>query len=344
MAVESHDIVRIPILDEWVVQGLKYGQLSWTQTFNRMGKASPYKKIQNIALGKIAESAVFEYLNKSNIKFDLKGSTKWYEVDIDDLEIRNHQIDVKSNFVDKNSDYIKRKKIKSDAEAKLEWYLKCHALVPADQVASKNRGNSKMKKRFVFVFAEGTINSNSSKHIIHAFWDYRWLKKAEHKNYPHLGNLRISSLSSKTIELTIYGTTGINTAVIEKIKLQNGETLTKNSYHQVFAAYVSTGLPDNDLIIKSEDGLLTEVIKSKFSFTVDSNEKPIKVISNDWNSVDIQIDHCYIAGWIDKEEFLIISKEYPRYTKIFEQYQDTLTSNFACEVKDLEPISKIGDF
>ena len=89
MKVTPNDIKSVLVKDEWIMQGLKYGQLSWTQTFNRMGKASPYKKIQNITLGKIAESAVLDYLKNKKIKYTLKGSTKWYEIDIDDANYFN---------------------------------------------------------------------------------------------------------------------------------------------------------------------------------------------------------------------------------------------------------------
>ena len=342
MVLKTKDIVAINVLDKWISDGLKYGQLSWTQTFNRMGKSNPYKKIQNIAIGKIAEFSVQQYLMKNQVKFDLKGSTKWYEVDIDDLEINNFQIDVKSNFVDKNTNYIKKKNIGSQLENRLEWYGTCHALVPSDQVAAKNRGKNDMKKIYVFVFAEGTINPQSEKHIIHAFWDYRWLKKAEHKNSAHLGNLHLSSLSKEELRVTIYGTTEPKRGVIEKVTLVNGNATTKNSYHQIFAMYSERGLPDKPLKIESKSAKLTETIMPKLSFSVDSGTKPITVIENDWYSVDVQIEHCYIAGWIKKDDFLVISNEYPRYTKIFEQYQDTLTDNFACKIKELEPIAKIG--
>jgi hypothetical protein len=307
-----------------------------------MGKASPYKKIQNVVIGKIAENAILEYLKSAKIDFDLKGSTNWYEVDIDDLEINDVQIDVKSNFIDKNSNYIRRKRIDAKLESKLEWYLKCHALVPTDQVASKNRGSDKADKAYVFVFVEGTVESNSKKHVLHAFWDYRWIKRAEHKNAPHLGELNISSKSKRDLEFTIYGTSEPKKAVIEKIRLQNGVAVTTNSYHQVFAIYSDSGLPDSEIILKSKSSGLSEIIKPNISFDVDNSVKPLKLMTNNWNAVDVQIDFCYIAGWINKEDFLVLSKEYPRYTKIFEQYEDTLTSNFGCEVIKLEAISQIG--
>lgn len=343
MATQAHQIVRIKAKTDWIKQGLKYGALSWTDTFNRMGKPNPYKKILNILIGKVAENAVQEYLKESNILYDLKGSTKWYEIDIDDLEIHNYQIDVKSNFIDKNSAYIKRKKIDSKLEAKLQWFMKCHALVPTDQINAKNRGPNGMKKIYVFVFVEGTINNESDSHIMHAFWDYRWTKKAEHKNAAHLGRLHISTLSKQNVELTIYGTTSKHEAAIEKILIQNGQFTTVNSYHQVFSMYLNTGLPDSDIIVHAEDAQLIETIKPKISFSLDDSIKPVQIMSNDWNSVDIQIDYCYVAGWKTKEDFIVISKEYPRFTKVFEQYEDTLTNNFACDVKELEPISQIGN-
>ena len=210
MKVTPNDIKSVLVKDEWIMQGLKYGQLSWTQTFNRMGKASPYKKIQNITLGKIAESAVLDYLKNKKIKYTLKGSTKWYEIDIDDLEINNSQVDVKSYFIDNKSSYIRSKKIGIDNDAKLKWYSKCHALVPADQIASRTRGNPKMKKVFIFVFIEGTVNSNSNKHVMHAFWNYSWIKKAEQKDAAHLGVLEIVNKSSKPLHLVIYWTTEKN--------------------------------------------------------------------------------------------------------------------------------------
>jgi hypothetical protein len=343
MTVTPNDIKAISVKDEWIQQGLKYGQLSWTQTFNRMGKASPYKKIQNITLGKIAESAVLDYLKDKKIKYTLKGSTKWYEIDIDDLEINNSQIDVKSFFIDSNSSYIRSKKIENDLEAKLKWYSKCHALVPADQIASRTRGNPKMKKVFVFVFIEGTVNSNSNKNVMHAFWNYSWIKKAEQKDAPHLGKLEINNKSSKPLHLVIYGTTAKNTAVVENLVINPGKKKTNSSYHQVFSVYSKNGIPDGEVVINATNAGIVEIIKPIISFNVDNTVTPSNLLDNNWNALDLNIAKCFISGWLLKDDFIVISKEYPRYTKIFEQYQDTLTSNFACRVTELENIDNIGN-
>ena len=343
MKVTPNDIKSVLVKDEWIMQGLKYGQLSWTQTFNRMGKASPYKKIQNITLGKIAESAVLDYLKNKKIKYTLKGSTKWYEIDIDDLEINNTQVDVKSYFIDNKSSYIRSKKIGIDNDAKLKWYSKCHALVPTDQIASRTRGNPKMKKVFIFVFIEGTVNSNSNKNVMHAFWDYSWIKKAEQKDAAHLGVLEIINKSSKPLHLVIYGTTEKNNAVVEDLIINPGRKKTNSSYHQVFSIYSKKGIPDGDVIINATTAGIIETIKPVLSFNVDNTVKPSNLIDNHWNTVDLDISNCYISGWLLKDDFIVISKEYPRYTKIFEQYQDTLTSNFACRITELENIDSIGN-
>jgi hypothetical protein len=306
-----------------------------------MGKSNPYKKIQNIAVGKIAEIALKEYLKKKQIKFDLKGSTKWYEIDHDDLEIRGNQLDVKSNFIDNKSKFIINKSIETNFQSKLEWFLKCHALVPSDQLNSKKRFKDISKSIYVFAFVEGTINIKSKQRLMHAFWDYKWLKKAEYKSFSHLGKLLFKINQKEPIKLKIFGTTEAKKAVIEQIEVRNGSVITRNSYHQVFSISVENGFPSDTLKIQATGTNLIEKIDPQIAFEVDSSTTPTKLIANHWNPVDLVIEHCYLTGWITKEDFLIVSDEIPRFSKKIEQYQETKTDNFGCLTKDLNPIANL---
>ncbi|KAA6340378.1 hypothetical protein EZS27_011753 [termite gut metagenome] len=131
--VNQNDIVKVDIDDSFFSKGLEYALISWTSTFNRMGKPNPYSRLQKIILGIIAEKAFEGFLTKNNIDYETNGKTKWYEIDRYDIGIGGFAIDVKANFLDLNSPFIRSKQQNHLFDNKESWFLKCHALVPLDQ-------------------------------------------------------------------------------------------------------------------------------------------------------------------------------------------------------------------
>ena len=170
-------------------------------------------------------SSIEKFLSDSKVKYETKGKTKWYEEDRYDIGLNGYAIDVKSNFLDLNSSYIINK-LTNLFEDKKNWFLKCHSLVPLDQFnpGSNERRAHKRDKIYIFPFIEGSFSHNTNNSpLIHCLWDYKWLKRAEHKDLPNLGKISIEySGSIKNASITIYGTTSKNNSCIEKIKLNTG--------------------------------------------------------------------------------------------------------------------------
>ncbi len=354
--VTENDIVSIELENEWLREALDYALISWTSTFNRMGKPNPYSRVEKIVLGIIAEKAIEKFLIDNKITYETHGKTKWYEEDRYDLGIKGYAIDVKSNFLDKKSQYIINK-LNSIIGSKEKWYLKCHALVPMDQFnpGGNKRRAHKRDKIYLFPFLEGYFDENQNRGpLIHTFWDYKWLKKGEHKDLPTLGKLTIKYDGSlKNCLIRIYGTKKKNVAYVEDILLTKNEIVTKNEFYQVFSIECINEAPDGIIQILSKKIKLNEVINPRACFSIENDityniiggkrkkENNYKVVYNDWQSLNIYELKIHLLGWIDEEDFRITGNEFKRFTKSIEQYSEIKVDNWGCLVKELEPIKNL---
>lgn len=344
--ITANDIVTIELEKNWIRAGLNYALISWTSTFNRMGKPNPYSRLEKIVLGIIAELAIEKFLTDSKLDYETHGKTKWYEEDRYDIGINGFAIDVKSNFLDTRSPYI-ISKLNNLFEDKLNWFLKCHALVPLDQFnpGLNQRRAHKRDKVYVFPFIEGHfIEDSFEPPLVHTFWDYKWLKRAECKDLPNLGELTIEydgTLNNASI--TLYGTTSKNQSCIEKIILTSNKLSTKNNFFQVFSIeWTGTKKPDGNLKISSKVIKLKEIIKPESKFELEKNDEGYWPIENNWQSIKINNAKVHLLGWIYEEDFRIVGKEQKRFTKTIEQYSEIKVDNWGCLVKDLEPMNKIS--
>lgn len=331
--------------DKWLRSGINYALMSWTSTFNRMGKPNPYSRIEKIVLGIIAEAALEHYLNTLSIDFETHGKTKWYEEDRYDIGINGYAIDVKSNFLDLRSDYVINK-LSNIFEDKLNWFLKCHALVPLDQFnpGTNERRAHKRDKVYIFPFIEGYFNEQKfSKTLVHAFWDYKWLKRAEFKDLPNLGNITIEYTGTKKgTSISIFGTTKKNQACIEIFDLDGNQNETLNDFFQIFSVeWMGKDAPDGILKIISKKLKLKEVINPRSAFELEKKEDGYWPVENDWQSLKLYNAEVHLLGWIYEEEFRIIGTEQKRFTKTIEQYSEIKVDNWGCLIKELESIKTI---
>ena len=344
--IRSKDIIEINSEKKWFTSGLDYALISWTSTFNRMGKPNPYTRVEKIILGLIAENALEKYLIDNKIKYDISGKTKWYEEDRYDIGIKEYAIDVKANFLDLNSNYIQNKFSNTEL-TKFDWFTKCHALVPMDQFnpGQKERRAHKRDKVYVFPFIEGYFNETQGTDcLVHAFWDYRWLKRAESKDLPNLGNLRISYQGKlNKARIIVYGTTCRNTICIETINLDSKEIKTKNDFFQVLSIEWIGEMPTGTLVLKSPTLGITETIKPLLSFSLQATPNGYWPLENNWQNIGLHKCKVFLLGWIYEEDFRIIGKEFKRFTKTIEQYQETKVDNWGCVVSNLEPIRTLKE-
>jgi len=351
--IESNDVIKVEVKDDWIEQGLDYALKSWPYTFNRMGSANPYSRIEKIMLGIMAEYAIVDYLNKNEIKYDELGKTYWYQKDIYDVGIGNYKIDVKSCYL--KPEKVDGKTIEEFRNNNFEWLLGCTGLVPQDQMSRKlDRG----EKIYIFPFITGRTDAKESQakgSIIHAFWGYEWLKKAEHKDDESLGKLTFKfnkggddykSEENKELEIEIYGTSEPKSFANETISIKPNEKITtEQDYHQVF----SIRLLKNDiqfnfgnLVITSESGL-EESIGGHYRFNTERHDGDLILCNNDWMDVYLYDGFVYIPGYIKEKEFRVKGKEYPRFSKDIRQYSDTLVDNWGVDIKELNPMSNLRD-
>lgn len=343
--INKKEFIQLDIENDWINEGLDYALISWTSTFNRMGKPNPYSRIEKILLGIIAEKAVENYLIQNGKEYETSGKTKWYETDRYDVGIKHFAIDVKSNFLNTHSPYL-IKKYSNLEGSKLDWFLKCHALVPLDQLnpGKNKRRVHKRDKIYVFPFIEGEFHNDSmSNPMIHAFWDYRWLKRAEHKNLPNLGHLQITYKGkSKDGAIKIFGTTSKNVACTEIVNLNSKELETKNDFFQVFSiVWQAKSMPQGTLTISSKTLNLIEKIKPECSFELEKIDDGYKPKENNWQSLAIANSTVYLLGWAYEEDFRIDGQEFKRFTKSIEQYSEIKVDNWGCLMGDLEPMKNI---
>src|SRR3989338_8187843 len=233
MVVKAKDIIIVPAQDFWINKSLEYAIKSWPFTYNRMGKPNTYHRIQNIAKGLIPQFAFEGILKKKNIKHDKFGETDWHKIDKYDIGINGKRCDIKSNFLDLDSTYLKSRKFNPN---NLNWFLDCQALVPTDQTWSETL---KDDDYYIFAFVIGRIKNLSpnptlnrwspntkpaGKKIMHSFWDYNWWKPKkwliENGTNP-LGKISIISSDKKDnrIEFELIGTSEPKVFMKEKIVL-----------------------------------------------------------------------------------------------------------------------------
>ena len=344
--MQMDDIIVCKYSQKFFLPSLDYALKSWTSTFNRMGKPNPYSRVEKILIGLIAEFAVENYLKDLNIKINITGKTKWYEEDRYDLGIGGYAIDVKGSFIDLNSQYHSSI-FNNMFFNEFEWYTNCHALVPLDQFNPGNNPKRKHKKEkiYIFPFIKGNFNKNVLEGtLIHTFWDYRWLKRAEFKNLPSLSNLDISyngKLGSSSIIL--YGTTKEKEICVEKINLDRNNIVTRNQYFQIFSILWDGVQPSGTLEIRSDALKLYEQINPSANFdlqkNINGNGYYPKV--NDWQNLDINNCEIILLGWIDEAKLRIIGRKYPRFCKDITQYSEIKVDNWGCQISDLNSMSSI---
>lgn len=340
----SNEIVVLEVDEDWIEEGLNYALISWTSTFNRMGKPNPYSRLEKILLGIIAEKGVEKYLTDNQINFETSGKTKWYETDRYDLGINGYAIDVKANFVDLRTTYISAKLAKLKVD-KLQWFFDCHALVPMDQF---NPGKNKRRvhrrdKVYVFPFVEGYFSKETTiDPLVHTFWDYRWLKRAEYKNLPDLGRLKISYDGAlETSSVIIYGTTKKNQVCIEKVNLNSPVLFTANNFFQAFSLRWEGKKPSGVLKIESADAGIIEMIQPECSFGLEKTHSGYWPVDNNWQSMSLYQGKIYLLGWALDEDLRINGNEFKRFTKTIEQYSETKVDNWGCVISELEPMNAL---
>lgn len=343
--LKSRDIEEIQCDLSHFVEGLDYALISWTSTFNRMGKPNPYLRLQKIIIGIIAEKAVEKYLSSNNVSYETAGKTKWYQTDRYDIGINNFAVDIKSSFIDLDALYFVKEYIPNQNNCG-DWFLKCTALVPLDQFnpGKNERRAHKRDKIYLFPFVEGYFNTTlSNNFLVHTFWDYRWLKRAEHKNSANVGNLKISysgTLNNSTLK--VYGTTKKNEICIEEISLDKSNIISKNNFFQVFSILWIGSAPDGNLTIRSLGEHLKETIKPEKSFILEKTDNGYWPLENNWQSLEIHACKVHLAGWIYEEDFRVIGKEFKRFSKNILQYSETKVDNWGCAIKELNPMSSIS--
>jgi hypothetical protein len=345
--LKTSDIIHFDCEESWFQAGLEYALISWTSTFNRMQKPNPYSRIQKIVLGIIAEKGFENFLKYNDINYETHGKTRWYEVDRYDIGISDYAVDVKANFLDLNSLFVQRN-LPTDIDERKEWFLDCTALVPLDQFnPGKNiRRAHKRDKVYVFPFLTGFFSETTgSKYLIHTFWDYKWIKKAEYKNLMNLGYLDIKYTGKiKGNVIRIYGTTAKYKACIETVVITSESVRTQNNFFQVFSIQWIGDEPDGNLTIKSPTLGIKEKIYPIKRFELSRNEQNLYFpLHNDWQSLDFHNSTLYLLGWLDEEGLRVEGKKYPRFAKNIKQYQETKVDNWGINVSELYPIKNINN-
>lgn len=340
--MKKSDVLKIKSSQDALKDGLNYALISWTSTFNRMGKPNPYSRMQKILLGVAAEVDFQNFLKAQNIKFDLKGQTKWYQVDRYDISVKGKPIDVKANVLDDSTAFIEGKMAQYDNDIS-SFVYNCHALVPLDQFNCTSKRKIK-NKIYVFPFIKGHFETQSNQHpLVHAFWDYKWLKKGDFKNDPTAEYLKINySGASPSARIRIFGTSAPNTACIEDVRLSSPNVMTANKFYQVFSIlWLGEGVPTAKIKIRRQFQGLSETINNTIDFELVNTENGYVPSANNWQSMHFSDYELYIAGWADEDDMRINGEKIPRFFKKLEQYQETKVDNWGCLVKDLNPIKDL---
>jgi len=320
--VKKDDILIVRVTEELVAKAVEYAEKSLQYTYNRMGLANYYDRVRNIVSGVVMEGAFKKLLDYNNIKYDLLGNTHWTKKDRYDVGVDGHRYDAKGFFI-KEPDKIK------SIEKDKSWLLDCSALVPADQVASRNLEEDDI---YIFPFMTGRVIRNiddvydlfekgQHNYLLHCFWDYSWTKNEE---WNSLGKLILESKMREKILVRLGGQGEDKELLIEKIALIPMK-VHKTDREFFTVLFVQTcGIPSGDLNIKS--------IKIK---------NPEKITVRDWGNIWLYDALVYFPGFMTKGEFRNKSKKIPRFYKKCKQYGETKTENRMLLVNELNSIKEL---
>lgn len=349
--LNASDIVAIKAQDDWIREACEYAELTWSFTFNRMGKANPYDRIKKIVIGLVAQSAYEEWLKQNKIPYDQLGRTPWYEIDRYDIGIYGRKNDIKAFFLDITNPILQNRGIKRLSPQRTDWLLTCSALVPQDQYHSRSLED---KDIYVFAFIADKFyygflplfDKELNRWIVHAFWDYHWLKPSSWvrtHGEEMLGRISVKALDPKDEgkTITIGGTVAPQQKGTEVLTLKAGQWVsTKASFYQLVFLRIDKK-PNGEIIIQASQGGLKERIPPVSGFEIERGTGQLKVRLNGWNDIWLYNPIIYLVGFLTKAEFGSIAEAIDRFDKTVKQYLDTLTPNYRCYVYNLRPLKDI---
>jgi len=318
--VSREDILSVSVTDEMIFAGVEYAEKTLHYTFNRMGLKNHYNRIRNIVKGIVMERAFRALLDNHNVQYDLLGNTHWTKKDRYDVGIQGHRYDVKGFMVQDKA---------TEIQEDTGWLLDCAALVPADQVESRNL---KTDDYYVFPFMTGNFMQDIRQlygffsgvdfyYLIHSFWDYGWVKNEE---WLPKGNISVESRMEKNFHMRIGGQGEDEELRIEEFDLSPGQELKLESEFFTVLFAQTFDIPSGMLHISLEGNDLVEEIDIY-----------------DWGNIWLYDGTVYQSGYISKGEFKEKSEEIPRFFKGCKQYAETKTVNRMMLISDLHPISDL---
>lgn len=344
------DIVSVKIQDKHISAGLKYARKSWTYTFNRMGKANIYYKMQKIVIGVTAQECFIDIFKKKQKKYTLKPKQKWYEINRFDLSANGTLFDLKTGWIDK-----KREKFKSISRNH-SILLKFQACMSEDQLYSRRLSEDDV---FIFAFlaAENkyiksdefsniALFPEKHKSIIHGFWDFEFLKPNKWRyQYPKqdhsLGIIKISSNNKddKGKTFVLGGTSADREFHIETLTMNsNGVAKSVDKFYQLFFIQIDE-MPQGIIRVECSDSSVKEIIKREGGFGAEKG----KLLKNGWEDIWLYNAELYLVGFLSKREFMKkhkTSKRFSSPTGIY-QYPAVLVDTAYVNVTDLHPIKQI---
>ena len=313
-----NDIFTVAVTDEMKFAAVDYAEKTLHYTFNRMGLASHYKRIQNIVKGIVMERAFRALLDHHEVAYELLGNTHWTKKDRYDVGINGHRYDIKGFMV-----AGKAAEIKEDPG----WLLDCCALVPSDQIESRNLTEN---DRYVFPFMTGDFmaeigdvyglfSSLEFLYLLHSFWGYEWAKNEDWEDSK--GKITVESNMSQPIILRIGGQGEDQDLLVDEFEIGPGEKkiLDGDYYTMLFAQTLDR--PTGELNVFQEETGVEEVIGLY-----------------DWGNAWPYGATVYLAGHIKKGEFKQSSTSIPRFYKDCKQYSETRVENHMMMVGDLSSL------
>lgn len=344
MGIDVNDFVKYSADDEWIKHGTEYAQLSWTHTYNRMGKADLFYKMKNIVKGIVAQDGMERHLTKQNIQYNKKDRKYWYDTDRYDLEVDGVKYDVKANRV--ANDFASPKDL-----------LKYSALVPKDQLNARS-----LNEDDIYIFAyiyykekmhppfydprsslDEFTDADHGKWIVHGFWHYDFNRRNK-SNLDRVGTVEIRSDDQRDNSITfeLGGTTQEKEAHVEHIKLNslNSHGFSIADFYELFYIKPLTNkLPNGTITITTSKGA-KDVINPLMGFVSKKVNREIIITQNDWGDIWLYDAKVYYVGYMTKGDFKKQSEELKRFDKTVYQFEIQADNN-RMYVNDLKPMSDL---
>ncbi|MEP7358440.1 MAG: hypothetical protein ABI847_14430 [Anaerolineales bacterium] len=280
-------ILRLPYDATLTRAGIEYAKKSLHYTYNRMhlGAAA---RLREIVAGVAVELAFRRWLDSRDVPYDLLGATHFTERDRYDLRLGGRRCDVKSFLISGREEI-------SGLRRDPSWLYEAQALVPEDQFQSAQMGEDDI---YLFGFLAGletrsradlerALAAEQPVYLLYTLGQPDWRGTTKWRS---LSRLLFKADTRAAVELEAGGQDAFRGAQAETLRLApRARMATRAEYYSLLYLHAAR-LPEGTVGVRSP-----------------TLKETVLVAPSDWVNIWIYGIEIFLAGWLPKAEFRVLS-------------------------------------